>query len=215
MVYPPSHICHNARLARMATTWFTSDLHLGHQFLADIRGFDSTDEHDETVLGHLDDAVRPGDTLWILGDLSSGRSEAEERALNLIGRQLAGIEKHLVAGNHDSCHPLFRSAFRRQRRFLEVFDSVQAFQKLRWEGEDVYMCHFPRPGQDHVGMPSRYDDLRLRVPLLIHGHLHSQFPMTARGQVDVGVEAWDLKPVPLEIVRQTLWDSFSRYPDLK
>ena len=197
----------------MTTTWFISDLHLGHKFLADLRGFSTTGEHDEMILGNLAEAVRPGDVLWMLGDLSSGRSEAEERALTLIDDTLPGIEKHLVPGNHDSCHPLFRSAFRRQRRFLEVFDSVQAYQKMRWDGEDVYLCHFPRPGQDHVGMPSRYDDLRLTVPYLIHGHLHSTFPVTGRGQVDVGVEAWDLKPVPLEILRETLWGSLSRYPD--
>lgn len=197
----------------MTTTWFISDLHLGHKFLADLRGFSTTGEHDEMILGNLAEAVRPGDVLWMLGDLSSGRSEAEERALTLIDDTLPGIEKHLVPGNHDSCHPLFRSAFRRQRRFLEVFDSVQAYQKMRWDGEDVYLCHFPRPGQDHVGMPSRYDDLRLTVPYLIHGHLHSAFPVTGRGQVDVGVEAWDLKPVPLEILRETLWGSLSRYPD--
>ncbi|WJY92865.1 Calcineurin-like phosphoesterase [Corynebacterium faecale] len=197
----------------MTTTWFISDLHLGHKFLSDLRGFSTTGEHDETILANLAEAVRPGDVLWVLGDLSSGRSEAEERALTLIDDRLPGVEKHLVPGNHDSCHPLFKSAFRRQRRFLEVFDSVQAYQKMRWDGEDVYLCHFPRPGQDHVGMPSRYDDLRLTVPYLIHGHLHSTFPVTGRGQVDVGVEAWDLKPVPLEILRETLWGSLSRYPD--
>lgn len=214
MVCPPCGIGNNARLARMTTTWFTSDLHLGHQFLANLRGFETTQEHDEVVLGNLTDAVRPGDTLWILGDLSSGRSEAEERALTLIDERLRGIEKHLIPGNHDSCHPLFKSAYGRQRRFLEVFDSVQVYQKFRWDVEDVYLCHFPRPGQDHVGMVSRYDDLRLTVPLLIHGHLHSRFPVTGRGQVDVGLEAWDLKPVPLEILRATLWDSLSRYPGL-
>lgn len=197
----------------MVTTWFTSDLHLGHRFLAELRGFSSPDEHDEVILGHLTAAVRPGDTLWILGDLSSGRSEAEERALRLVHEHLPGITKHLVPGNHDSCHPLFRNAYKRQRRFLEVFDSVQAFQKMRWDGEDVYLSHFPRPGQDHVGMPSRYDDLRLTVPYLIHGHLHSTFPITGRGQVDVGVEGWGLKPVPQEILLETLWGSLSRFPD--
>ena len=197
----------------MATTWFTSDLHLGHRFLAELRGFATTDDHDEVILDNLTAAVRPGDTLWVLGDLSSGRSEAEERALTLIDEHLPGIVKHLIPGNHDSCHPLFRNAYKRQRRFLEVFDSVQAFQKMRWDGEDVYLSHFPRPGQDHVGMPSRYDDLRLTVPYLIHGHLHSRFSITGHGQVDVGVEAWDLRPVPLEILRGMLWDSLSRHPE--
>lgn len=196
-----------ATLADMSATWFSSDLHLGHRFVAALRGFEDPDDHDEVILGSLEKLVQPGDKLWILGDLSSGSRGAEERALTLIGNRLGDVEKHLISGNHDSCHPLFREAYQRQARFLEVFDSVQPFQRVKWEGEDVYLSHFPRPGQDHPGMPSRYDELRLNVPLLVHGHLHSQFPMTGRGQIDVGVEAWNLQPVPEHLLRQQLWDS--------
>ncbi|MFP7364309.1 metallophosphoesterase family protein [Corynebacterium callunae] len=196
----------------MSATWFSSDLHLGHSFVASLRGFEDPEDHDEVILGNLEKLLQAGDTLWILGDISSGSRGAEERALSLIGNRLGGVEKHLIAGNHDSCHPLFRDAYKRQARFLEVFDSVQSAQRMKWEGEDVYLSHFPRPGQDHQGMPSRYDELRLNVPLLIHGHLHSQFPMTARGQVDVGVEAWNLQPAPEHLVRQRLWDSLELPP---
>lgn len=191
----------------MTEMWFSSDLHLGHQFVASLRGFDDPDEHDEVVLENLERLLSKGDVLWILGDLSSGSLRAEERALDLIAQRLGGVDKHLVAGNHDSCHPLHRHAFKRQRRFLEVFESVQAFQRMKWEGEDVYLSHFPRPGQDHPGMESRFDELRLRAPLLIHGHLHSQFPMTAAGQIDVGMEAWGLQPAPAELVKLKLWES--------
>ncbi|ALC06495.1 hypothetical protein CDES_10600 [Corynebacterium deserti GIMN1.010] len=191
----------------MDGTWFTSDLHLGHEFVASLRGFDDTRDHDEVILGHLKEMVQPGDVLWVLGDISSGSLRAEERALGLIAQRLVGVEKHFVPGNHDSCHPMFRRAYQRQGRFLEVFDSVQAFQRMKWEGEEVYLSHFPRPGQDHPGMESRYDDLRLRVPLLVHGHLHSQFPMTGPGQVDVGMEAWGLRPTPQVMVAQKLWES--------
>lgn len=191
----------------MAAVFFTSDLHLGHPYLAELRGFDSVAEHDEAILDNLEDALHVGDRLWVLGDLSRGRPEEEDYALDILDARLAGVEKHLVPGNHDSCHPLFRHAYKRQRRFLEVFSSVSAFQRITWEGKDVYLSHFPRPGQDHPGMASRFDELRLNVPLLVHGHLHSPFPITGRGQVDVGVDAWALKPVPAEVVHTTLWDS--------
>lgn len=187
------------------TIWFTSDLHLGHRFVSRLRGFADTAEHDEVVLRNLQADVQPGDRLWMLGDLSVGDKNDEQHALDLIVDHLPEVEKHLIAGNHDSCHPLHKSAFRRQPAFLEVFESVQAYQKQRWQGREVWLCHFPRPGQDHDGMPSRFDELRLSVPLLVHGHLHSATPQVAEGQVDVGLDAWGLHPVRQEDVQQLLF----------
>lgn len=198
----------------MATTWFTSDLHLGHPYVSELRGFGGVDEHDELILSNLVLAVQPGDTLWVLGDISSGWGPQEERALDLLADALEPLRKgsdplevHLIAGNHDSCHPLHEDSHVRQRRFLEVFDSVQSMQIMQWQGQDVWLSHFPRPGYEHEGMESRFDELRLTVPYLVHGHLHSTGPVTAPGQVDVGVDAWDLAPVPQSTVEQTLFSS--------
>ena len=116
----------------MPTTWFTSDLHLGHPFVAELRGFDDVEEHDRVILNNLRDSVRPGDTLWVLGDISSGWRPQEERALELLDDLLTPLRQaseplhvHLISGNHDSCHSLHEKAYERQARFLEVFDSVQ------------------------------------------------------------------------------------------
>ncbi|HZK31473.1 MAG TPA: metallophosphoesterase [Corynebacterium sp.] len=183
--------------------WFTSDLHLGHRFVAGRRGFADPDAHDELILAGLA-ALPAGDRLWVLGDLS-GRHDQEQRALDLVAEHAGHLELHLIPGNHDSCHPLHKSAFRMQRRFLEVFESVQAFQLLKWRGRTVALSHFPRPGQDHPGMVSRHDEVRLDVDLLVHGHLHSPYPVTGPGQVDVGVEAWDFQPAPQESVEKFLF----------
>lgn len=201
----------------MPTTWFTSDLHLGHPFVAELRGFADVEEHDRVILNNLRANVRAGDTLWVLGDISSGWRPQEERALDLLGELFAElgqssagqsgdrVQVHLISGNHDSSHSLHEDAYLRQPRFLEVFDSVQDQQIMRWQDQDVWLSHFPRPGFEHEGMESRFDELRLTVPLLVHGHLHSGFPVTDPGQVDVGVEAWDLAPVPQNVVEQTLF----------
>lgn len=188
----------------MSGVWFTSDLHLGHAFLAELRGFDSVADHDDAVMSGIEN-LPEGDRLWVLGDLSRGDPDDERNALQLLAERAGHLELHLIAGNHDSCHPLHRSAFRMQRKFLEVFDSVQAFQHMRWRGESVFLSHFPRPGQDHAGMRSRYDEVRLNVDYLIHGHLHSQRPVTGAGQVDVGVEAWDLQPASQQQVADLLF----------
>lgn len=173
--------------------WLTSDLHLGHHFVARLRGFDDVEKHDEAVLAGIRDLPK-GDRLWILGDLSRGSSEEERRALQLLRVHGAHLEMHLTPGNHDSCHPIHRSSHKTQRMFLDVFHSVQAYQKLKWEGRTVYLNHFPRPGMDHPGMPSRHDEVRLHAEYIVHGHLHSAHPDTGAGLVDVGQDAWDMRP---------------------
>lgn len=186
------------------TTWFTSDLHLGHPLVSGVRGFGEHEagvaRHDEALLGNLRDTLGEGDTLWVLGDISSGWEPQEEAALDKLQEALRGedmprVYLHLVSGNHDSTHPLHTHSYLRQRRFLEVFDSVQSMQHFHWEGHSVWLNHFPRPGHDHIPGGSRHDDLRLDMPLLLHGHLHSAAPVTGRGQVDVGVDPWGFKPV--------------------
>lgn len=174
--------------------WLTSDLHLGHHFVARLRGFDDVEKHDEAVLAGIRDLPK-GDRLWILGDLSRGSSAEERRALQLLRVHGAHLEMHLTPGNHDSCHPIHRSSHKTQRMFLDVFHSVQAYQKLKWEGRTVYLNHFPRPGMDHPGMPSRHDEVRLHAEYIVHGHLHSAHPDTGAGLVDVGQDAWDMRPV--------------------
>ena len=77
-------------------TWFTSDLHLGHPFVAELRGYGSgendVDRHDATILNNLTDALNPGDTLWVLGDISSGWGPQEERALDLLAETFNGLD---------------------------------------------------------------------------------------------------------------------------
>lgn len=198
------------------TTWFTSDLHLGHPLVSGVRGFGEHEagvaRHDEALLGNLRDTLGEGDTLWVLGDISSGWEPQEEAALDKLQEALRGedmprVYLHLVSGNHDSTHPLHTHSYLRQRRFLEVFDSVQSMQHFHWEGHSVWLNHFPRPGHDHIPGGSRHDDLRLDMPLLLHGHLHSAAPVTGRGQVDVGVDPWGFKPVAEQKVMEVLMSS--------
>lgn len=54
--------------------YYISDLHLGHQKLADMRGFDSVQDHDDFILSELA-KLKAKDTLWLLGDLAMGNSD--------------------------------------------------------------------------------------------------------------------------------------------
>lgn len=106
------------------TVFYSSDTHFSHALVAGLRGFASQEEHDEAVIANWNAVVKPSDLVWHLGDAGLG---SEARVLELAGR-LNGV-KHLIAGNHDRCWPGHRDARKRQRAWLEAFESVQAFAK--------------------------------------------------------------------------------------
>lgn len=192
----------------MTTVRFTSDLHLGHRKVAELRGFEHVEEHDETVLDGLYDTLNVGDSLWILGDLSSGGSVGQRLALNHL-KQLSldlRISLHLIAGNHDGVHPMHRNALKWDEEYRRVFESVQPFARRKIDGVYVWLSHFPwRGGGDHTE-DERYPVVRLNddgTSWLMHGHTHSSEAIDHPGRMlNIGVDAWDLKPVSMDEVRR-------------
>lgn len=195
----------------MSAIWFSSDTHFLHAMVAGLRSFTSSEEHDEAVIATWNKIVRPGDLVWHLGDVGLGN---ETRVLRQAER-LNG-NKHLITGNHDPCWPGHRDARKHQRRWLDVFESVQAFARIRLGGRNVLLSHFPYEG-DHVG-EDRATQFRLRDEgaWLLHGHTHQQNrlgpnpryltvmdavtggpgePQPRCREVHVGLDAWDLAPV--------------------
>lgn len=192
-------------------TWFTADLHIGHQKVAEIRlgqGV-TTGYHDDLLAENWDSLIEPEDTIWVLGDISAGGSTAQRNALEWV-KQRPGT-KHLIAGNHDGCHPMHRNSHKWQPVYLEAFASVQMAARRRFTKyqthTSVLLSHFPYEGDREF---TRYPEWRLRDeghPIL-HGHTHSVMKRShSEGltpQVHVGVDAWDLWPVSLEAVGRLL-----------
>ena len=173
----------------MSEVWYTSDLHIGHSRVSEIRGFETTAEHDAAISAAWWKHVRPGDTVYVLGDVAvSGFSYALGFLIGLPGT------KHLIAGNHDPVHPMHRAAYtKRFREWLDAFESIQPFQRRRLAGVEFAMSHFPYEawgdGEGREG--SRYNQWRLPdlgMPLL-HGHTHG--PERGHGNMlHIGWDAW-------------------------
>lgn len=177
------------------TVFFTSDLHFGHRKVAELRGFTTVKEHDATLIRHWRYVVQPKDQVWVLGDLAAS---SPYEALDILA-QLPG-DKHLIAGNHDACHPMHRDSHKRLPMYLEVFSSVQSFARRRINGREVLLSHFPYTA-DHTDVP-RHNQYRLRDEgvWLLHGHTHSPQIRTSDHEIHVGVDAWALAPVSLDLV---------------
>lgn len=175
------------------TLYLTSDLHLGHALVADIRGYgQDVATHDEWIMSALH-RLTEQDDLWILGDITSGTRSAETRALELLGSLKCRL--HLVNGNHDSCSSIHRDGWKRQESFRAVFASIQDFARRRGPaGATVMMSHYPYR-VDHTEV-ARYDQYRLRDEgaWLLHGHTHQTHVRTSAREIHIGWDTWS-RPV--------------------
>lgn len=183
------------------TDYFTADLHLGHRKVAEIRRATTVSGHDHLILGYLRSILKPGDRLWILGDVSGGREEQDVLDRLQILASKAQIDLHLIAGNHDSIHPMHRHSERAHQNFRRAFTSIDSMGTFRHDKRKIMLSHFPYEGDRGV---TRYPEYRLPdtgVPI-IHGHTHSseKVSYSAAGtlQICVSLDAWGLKPVSKE-----------------
>lgn len=204
----------------MSEVFFTSDLHIGHTKIAEIRfpkiktileetGWEPkvvaqacTYAHDELLAHHWDAVVGKDDVVWVCGDISSGTKTAQLNALEWIKARPG--KKHLIAGNHDSVHPLHRDSYKWLPIYLDsAFATVQMAAKRRIplpEGHvTALLSHFPYSG-DHEAV-DRYPEWRLPDTghYVLHGHVHSEQKVFGHyRQIHVGVDARGFKPVPLQ-----------------
>lgn len=200
------------------TVWFTSDLHWGHRAIAFQRRYghwpadkaDVTAEdvawHNDRLAAQWDAAVRRDDVVWVCGDLIANTKSLTE-ALLWISRR-PGV-KHFLWGNHDPGHPLHSDSHKWDDVYRGAFASVGVLRKRRILGQEVYLSHFPYEDVAADSPEGRYEQhrlLNLRVPI-IHGHTHSKEKVTHIAgaiQIHVGVDAWDMGPVPLETITEIL-----------
>lgn len=212
----------------MATpnVWFVGDPHVaGHRLVARLRGFeDSTEQeeyrgqlvnkadtisHDARIAAHWDDMIHPDDIVYVMGDISINGSQG---ALDWFKARPG--TKILISGNHDPVHPgFFRNAFKKVAAWREVFVDIQPYYRLSLLGQVVLLSHLPYSGTGAEGKRDNGEEVeergtQWRLPdlgmPLIHGHTHGpeRAHVSDKGspQLHVGLDAWNLNPVPQSVV---------------
>jgi calcineurin-like phosphoesterase family protein len=162
------------------TVYFTSDTHFGDPRVLriDKRPFKSIPEHDEALIARWNETVSPGDEVWHLGDFAL--HVKPERVEELLGR-LHG-RKHLITGNNDGPATLAAPGWA----------SVQAYAEVNVDGTWAVLCHYAFRTWKNMG----------RGWIDLHGHSHGKLKTQTR-QYDVGVDAWDYRPVTLATILGT------------
>ena len=180
------------------TTYFTADLHLGQPEILTLRQrpWASIDDHDAALLAAINTTVGPGDTLYILGDVTACEDNARVKAwLDAI----VCPNRRLVLGNHDKAQALFEPG-----AFTEICD----YREVLVDGHPCCLSHYPM--LDWNRGDAYYDTHVLeQAAIMLHGHIHSRGPATneanARNGIwryDVGVDANSYAPVSFSAI----WD---------
>ena len=117
----------------MPSKFYISDWHYGHSNILafDNRPFLSVEEMNEALVQRWNDVVKPGDIVYVLGDMFWCKARDAIPVL----QKLNG-EKFLIKGNHDRMHGTkFNKQFVKITEYLEVEDN----------GRNIVLCHYPIP----------------------------------------------------------------------
>jgi calcineurin-like phosphoesterase family protein len=144
------------------TIFFTSDTHFGHKNIIDYckRPFADVEEMNESMVKQWNEAVKPGDVVYHLGDVAFHSYECIERLNGKI---------KLVPGNHDH---------ERAKKVMHLFDEVlPEVHYLRIDKRYRFaLCHYP------------FESWRREYKYHLHGHMHGA-GRARYNRLDVGVDA--------------------------
>ena len=155
----------------MPNLFFTADTHLNHTNIIKYcnRPFSSTQEMNDTIITNWNAVVRPGDSIYHLGDFGFGGNCQQ------IFKRLNG-NKFILKGNHD-----------RSEVFGYGWGWVKDVYVLKHEGKIIWLSHYPHRSWPHSFHGSWH----------LFGHVHGR--MAPYGlSLDVGVDANRFAPVSFD-----------------
>ncbi|WP_163042085.1 metallophosphoesterase family protein [Aurantimonas aggregata] len=153
--------------------FFTADTHFTDPRILriDRRPFPDLAAHDEALVAYWNETVGEYDVVWHLGDFARGDAAAKSALLaRLNGR------KQLIVGNNDDSATTEASGW----------ESVQTYKEITVDGRLLILCHYAFRTWNQMG----------KGAIDLHGHSHGKLKPQTR-QYDVGVDAWDFRPVTL------------------
>jgi calcineurin-like phosphoesterase family protein len=188
--------------------WFWSDMHLGHKCehwetpLWKNRGFNSVEEHDETLIERWNDNIGEESDIFHLGDIMFG-SNGEERLEEVLNK-LTFKTLYLFSGNHSAGYKqlLSKSSEENGVRYLGFGNKkiyfVPNYLEIIVYGQPIVLSHYPLVSWNGQAKGS----------WMLHGHCHGNLWNSDIGKTlyihckirDVGVEEV-CYPISFENVR--------------
>lgn len=192
--------------------YFTSDLHIGHEYVSQLRRFSDVTHHDKKILNNINSVVGKTDELYVLGDVSSGSPDCTEYACEVLSHlNIPAKRCHLVLGNHEKFKIPMRLG-------SSIFGTSSIHEYVEYKKYRFILSHVPLSTSNVVSKnkasnSERYSDSKYSVKRLpvatvhLHGHTHSNdvFDCDNGLDVNVGLDAWNLHPVSVEQIIRELW----------
>lgn len=167
--------------------YFWSDTHFNHSGIIKYcnRPFDDVRDMNLSLMTAWNTTVKPGDTIWFVGDFGFHAKHEGTIPLEEIFSQLSG-HKNLVIGNHDEKNPkVLALPWERKENLVTVRDGEKR----------AMVCHYPM----ETWKNAHHDYL------MIHGHSHGSLKTKLPHRFDVGVDVW-----PYPVLFEFLWEQAQR-----
>ena len=161
--------------------YYTSDLHIGHENIMRLckRPYNSTHQMNTDIIYKWNQKVKPEDTVYILGDMFFKFQDIQY--VKDVLKMLKG-KKILIKGNHDH--------FLQQLNWRDYFDKVCDYLKIKDNGRDVILMHYPIEEWDGFFRGSYH----------LYGHVHNSDNGLRKidRRYNVGVDINDFEPKTLD-----------------
>lgn len=172
--------------------YFTSDTHFSHANIIKYcsRPFSSAEEMDEHMIKQWNSRVKPGDTVYHLGDFGFTNQERLKKIIERLNGQ-----KFLIWGNHDKTlqgSQELKDMFVKCTNFLEI--SVKDADVERGS-QKIVLCHYAMLvwNKSHHGA------------WMLHGHSHGSLKYPYKMKImDVGVDSNNFAPVSYDEVKAAM-----------
>ena len=166
------------------TTWFTSDLHLGHANIIKHcnRPFVDLYTMDTNLIKNWNKKVNPDDTVLCLGDLTLSTH------VNTVNNYINSLNGFiiLVKGNHDKWVKKYTPSSK---------VTVVEYYEATFNNQLYVMSHYPFQTWNRS----------YRGSIHLHGHCHGKLGVvSAPNRLDVGVDCHDYTPIDLKDIRKLL-----------
>lgn len=166
------------------TKFFGSDQHFDHKNVIEFckRPYASVDHMNVELVKNHNMVVKPDDEFFCIGDFSFAHKQND---IESILNQMNG-KKYLIPGNHD--HKQTRKA----SGWTEVFSDHIVELKLDLLPVPLVLCHYPIASWNR----------KFHGAIHLYGHVHSDGQTQLfQNAVDVGVDAWDYRPVTFNEIK--------------
>jgi calcineurin-like phosphoesterase family protein len=204
----------------MDRIWVTGDLHLRHgnimkycsrvEFMTELErntfeyikdnlpddrramqevhiGLDSIRRMDNGIIDNINALVGVNDTLHIMGDIIFLKDITPANRLAKLKEYIDRIRCrniHFIIGNHD---------YFKKKDYQQLFSSVHYYLELKVNHQKFILSHYPFLEWNG----------KFRGSICLHGHCHTNIEdwksehIPNAALIDIGVDAWDYKPVNL------------------